>query len=76
MQTSLANRSSKVDHLADRLQAALEGIDVQVGERIARELANIFAELDHRLRADVDEALGRLDARIEDEMRDLAEEEQ
>jgi hypothetical protein len=73
---SLASRSPNVDHVAQRLRSALSGIEPQAGERFARELASTIVDLDHKLRLEIDEALGRLETRIETELRDLAEEEQ
>ena len=75
MNVSLASRSPNIDQLAQRLLSALAGVDPQAAERCARELASTIADLDHKLRVEVDEALGRLETRIETELRDLAEEE-
>lgn len=76
MNTSLASRSANVDHLVERMRSALLGADAQMVERCAREFASAIADLDHKLRVEVDEALGRLEARIESELRDFAEQEQ
>jgi hypothetical protein len=75
MNTSLASRSPNVDHLAQRLLPALAGTDAEAAKRSARDLAAAIADLDHKLRIEVDEALGRLESRIEVELRGLAEEE-
>jgi hypothetical protein len=76
MNTSLAGRSPNVDHLAQRLLPALAGMEPDAAERSARELAAVIADLDHKLRIDVDEALGRLESRVEADLRGLGEEEQ
>jgi hypothetical protein len=76
MNASLASRSPNVDHLAQRLLPVLASMEARAAEQCARELASAIAELDHKLRVEVDEALGRLEVRIETELRELAEEEQ
>jgi flagellar motility protein MotE (MotC chaperone) len=76
MNASLASRSPSIDHLAQRLLPALTGMEPETAQRCARELAHAIADLDHKLRIEVDEALGRLETRIETELRDLAQEEQ
>jgi hypothetical protein len=47
----------------------------EAAKRSARELAAAIADLDHKLPVEVDEALGRLESRIEVELRGLGEEE-
>jgi hypothetical protein len=51
-------------------------MEPEAAERSARELAAVIADLDHKLRIDVDEALGRLESRVEADLRGLGEEEQ
>jgi hypothetical protein len=73
---SLASLSLNVEHIAQRLRPALSALAPGEADRLARGLAAVVADLDHKLRADVDDALGRLEARFEDEIRELGEEEQ
>jgi hypothetical protein len=73
---SLASRSANAEHLAQELKSAAAGLPPESSDAVARSVAIVMAELDHRLRAEVDEALGRLEARIEQELRELAEAEQ
>ncbi len=73
---SLASRSANAEHLTRQLKTAVAGLSPDDGEAFARSLANVLADLDHRLRVEVDEALGRMEARVEEELRELAEAEQ
>jgi len=73
---SLASHSANADHIARQLSAAADALRDGGSEAFARSLATVLAELDHRLRTDVDAALGRLEVRIEEELRELAEAEQ
>jgi hypothetical protein len=67
---SLASRSPNVDHLAQRLYPAASALGPEAAQTLARDLAAVVAELDNKLRVEVDEALGRLEARIDEELRD------
>ena len=73
---SLASRSANAEHLAGHLKTAVPGLSPGDGEAFARSLADVLADLDHRLRVEVDEALGRMEARVDEQLRELAEAEQ
>ncbi len=73
---SLASRSANPEHIATQLQAEVVGLSPEVGDTLTHQLAKIVSDLDHKLRVEVDEAIGRLEARIEEELRELAEAEQ
>jgi hypothetical protein len=72
----LGSRSANAEHLARQLKTAVPGLSPGDGEALARTLANVLADLDHRLRVEVDEALGRMEARVDEQLRELAEAEQ
>jgi hypothetical protein len=73
---SLASRSANADRLEARLKEAAANLAPDGRESFAAALAGVLADLDHRLRVEVDEAIARLEERIDEELRDLAEAEQ